>query len=139
LNIIHLKNKPDPNSNPTLTKRYCTKTILGKVLEEKKYENEKQNIGNKGEFRSGIVYILAPSQSERVNREIHKQTQTVTFEFLNIFHEIKICSSRRISPEIPRDDVLFIALLRRYRASNFALRKPKYCTLNSQRRNEIFC
>jgi hypothetical protein len=33
--IPHLKNKPDPNSNPNLTKRYCIKTILGKILEKK--------------------------------------------------------------------------------------------------------
>jgi hypothetical protein len=39
---------------------------------------------NKGEFRSlpisAFVYILALSQSERVNREIYKQAQAVTFE-----------------------------------------------------------
>ena len=53
---------------------------------------------NKGEFRSlpisEFVYILALSQSERVNREIYKQT--VAFElrckwFVIFFHEIKIC------------------------------------------------
>jgi hypothetical protein len=29
-NIIHLKNKRDPNSN--LTERYCIKAILGKIV-----------------------------------------------------------------------------------------------------------
>ena len=56
---------------------------------------------NKGEFLSSLisafVSILALNQSERANREVHKQTQAVTFELLckwilNIFHEIKICS-----------------------------------------------
>jgi hypothetical protein len=94
---------------------------------------------NKGEFRfrpiSAFVYILALSQSDRVNRDFYRKyigehrwslSSYSVSGFLIFFHEIYICCSCKISLQIPRGDFLFMALLQSYRPSNFAVHKLKY-------------
>jgi hypothetical protein len=92
-----------------------------------------------GDFRfrpiSAFVYILALSQSDRVNRDFYRKyigehrwslSGYSASGFLIFFHEIYICCSCKISLQIPRGDFLFMALLRSYRPSNFAVHKLKY-------------